>query len=135
MMCFWSISSFSFLSNLSRKCIEFWGPFSWIGVVSLLNCVRNTWFSDFPVHMHNCLKLFLTQCFTSVFDSSVSHMFSIWYYFAFSRTNLIPIHGNNFLPIIFAFGSSTLSNGADGIVVPSDPKAIKSLSLRQCNRR
>ena len=80
---------FSFFSTLSCKFIEFCGLFYWIGVVSLLNRFHSTWFFDFPIHMHNCLKLFLTQCFTSVFGSSVSRMFSIWYSFAFSWTNII----------------------------------------------
>ena len=95
-----------FLSTLSCKCIEFCGPFYWIGVVSLLNCYRSRWFFDFPIHINNCLKLFLTQCFTSVFDSSVSRMFTIWYSFSFSWTNLIPIYGKNFLHIIFVLDHS-----------------------------
>ena len=65
-------------------------------------------FFDFPIRVHSWLKLFLTHCITSGFDSSVSRILSIWYYFGFSCFILIPVCGKRFRPSssCFSFLSS-----------------------------
>ena len=89
----------------------------WIGFAFLLHCVRIRWFFDFLIRIHYCLKLSFTHCLTSVFDSSFSRILSFWFLFGISWINLIPICGNRFLSIIFAFWLSTRMNVADCIVL------------------
>ena len=117
---------FSSSSTRSCKCIGMRRPFCCLGTNSIINCVFNVCFLVFPIRTHSCAKFSLTHCLIA--DSSWCRM-ACTFCFCCYCISLIPMCGNKFLPIMFAFLSSTTMSGADCTFQPLDSIAIINLSF------